>query len=1090
MGIAALNRFLRLAPVSAKAKKPPRNPFALKLRLEPLEDRRLLSVGDLLHTLADPSLNPQTNSSFSNAVASDGNLTVIGSAFADLQSIQDVGRAYVFNTTTGNLVATLINPTPAYSDDFGISVAISGNTVVVGAYCDDTGATDAGTAYIFDAITGNLLHTLVNPTPENHDWFGASVAVSGNNVVVGAFNDNTGASNAGSVYIYDAATGNLLHTLNNPTPASYDRFGCSVAVSNNIVVVGANQDDTGARDAGSAYIFNAITGNLLSTLANPTPAAGDSFGNSVAVSGNTVVVGAYFQSAGVAYLFDTATGNLSHTLANPSPAASDLFGSSVAVSGNTVVVGTPNDDSGAGNAGSAYIFDVTEGNLLHTLANPSPTGSDYFGDSVAVSGNIVVVGVPEDDLNASDTGSACFFDATSGNLLQTLANPTPAAYDYFGTSLAVSGNTLVVGVPSDDTGANNAGSAYIFNAATGNLLHTLANPSPAAEDNFGNSVAVSGNTIVVGTPDGKKGVINAGSAYIFDATTGNLLRTLANPSPASVDRFGCSVAISGNIVVVGAYYDDTGATDSGSAYIFNATTGKLLRTLANPTPASSDNFGNSVAVSGNTVVVGAYNDDTGATDSGSAYIFDATTGNLLYILANPTPVSSDNFGYSVAVSDNTVVVGAYNDDTGATDSGSAYIFNAATGTLSHTLANPSPVGSDNFGNSVAICGNTVVVGACYDDTGASNSGSAYIFDTVTGSLLRTLANPAPAVYDRFGTSVAVSNGIAVVGTPYEDGITIDRGAAYVFAARAPETFTWDGGGGVDNHWSTGANWSEDLAPIAGDNLVFPAGTMPKDSVNDYPAGTVFGSITVSGTGYNFTMGNSSSASVQVIDGGQLTANSITTGTLTIGGTRKSAAPAPSDPDAPQAAAEAAVKSADASIVGDAAESAATSDPPVVQQPPQAPAPVVQTAMKSPLPANSTVDEQLSRKQFLQATPVELLPMAVPMVSVVKPVIPPGDAKSNGEAASCRFTPDRIRTTVLLDAAGCRIYFGREQLSNVNSGWKTAFVLPDNPSSRVTPPDGDWLRDVLQARSRNRDAVEGRTQSAAVDSLFASGLAGM
>src|SRR5207244_4025539 len=137
---------------------------------------------------------------------------------------------------------------------------------------------------------------------------------------------------------------------------------------------------------------------------------------------------------------------------------------------------------------------------------------------------------------------------------------------------------------------------------------------------------------------------------------------------ATGDYFGSSVAVSSNIVVVGAPFDYTGAVDSGSAYVFNATTGALIATLNNPTPAVEDYFGLSVAVSGNTVVVGAYGDDTGNTNAGSAYVFNAATGALVATLNNPTPAASDYFGAAVAVSGNTVAVGAFFDNTGASHS--------------------------------------------------------------------------------------------------------------------------------------------------------------------------------------------------------------------------------------------------------------------------------------------------------------------------------------------------------------------------------------------------------------------------------------
>jgi len=355
----------------------------------------MLNLGDLLQTLNDPSTLREIRSQFGYAVAADGNLTVVGTPYADIGGYSDAGRAYVFNSTTGALVATLNNPTPADGDNFGSSVAMSGSTLVVGAPRDNTAANRAGSAYIFDAATGNLLRTLNNPTPADDEDFGGSVAVSGSTVLVGAPHDDTGADWAGSAYIYDAVTGSLLRTLNNPTPANYDTFGSSVAVSGSTVVVGTQAEN----DAGSAYIFDAATGNLVWTL-NPTPSS-YYFGSSVALSGTTVLVGAPREAvgpvgqAGAAYIFDAATGNLLRKLTNPTPRSDQGFGSSLAASGSTVVVGMQELYYGQTiGPGAAYIYDAATGNLLWTLNNPTPAAKDYFGWSVAVSGTTLVVGAP------------------------------------------------------------------------------------------------------------------------------------------------------------------------------------------------------------------------------------------------------------------------------------------------------------------------------------------------------------------------------------------------------------------------------------------------------------------------------------------------------------------------------------------------------------------------------------------------------------------------------------------------------------------------------------------------------------------------
>jgi hypothetical protein len=161
-----------------------------RLRLEGLEGRRMLSLGDLLHTFDNPGTNPAAGSNLGRALAVDGQYTVVGVPNAVIPGGDNVGRAYVLSTATGAVVSTLANPRPDRFDNFGAAVAISGNIVVVGAPNDDTSAAEAGIACVFDAATGNLLSTLLNPTPTgtsnmNEENFGCSVAISGNMAIVG-----------------------------------------------------------------------------------------------------------------------------------------------------------------------------------------------------------------------------------------------------------------------------------------------------------------------------------------------------------------------------------------------------------------------------------------------------------------------------------------------------------------------------------------------------------------------------------------------------------------------------------------------------------------------------------------------------------------------------------------------------------------------------------------------------------------------------------------------------------------------------------------------------------------------------------------
>ena len=394
--------------------------------------------------------------------------------------------------------------------------------------------------------------------------------------------------------------------------------------------------------------------------------------------------------------------------------------------------------------------------LAFTLDNPnaySTSDGDYFGFSVAVSGNYAIVGAhQEDDAGGTESGKAYIYNVTTGNVVHILDNPnaySTSASDLFGWSVGISGNYAIVGAyQEDDAGGTSSGKAYIYNVTTGALVHTLDHPNAygtSAGDQFGYSVAISDNYAIVGAYlEGDAGGTNSGKAYIYNVTTGALVHTLDNPNAYNIsqgDQFGRKVAIDGNYAIVGALYEDDGATGnaSGKVYIYNVTTGALLHTLDNPNPydtSANDAFGRSAAISGNYAIVSAFwEDDAGGTSSGKAYIYNVTTGTLLHTLDNPNPYDTslnDYFGASVAISGDYAIVGAYlEDDAGGTQSGKAYIYNVTSGALVHTLDNPNPYDTsadDYFGFSVAVSGNYAIVGTQReDDAGGTSSGKAYIY---------------------------------------------------------------------------------------------------------------------------------------------------------------------------------------------------------------------------------------------------------------------------------------------------------------------------------------------------------------------------
>lgn len=366
--------------------------------------------------------------------------------------------------------------------------------------------------------------------------------------------------------------------------------------------------------------------------------------------------------------------------------------------------------------------------------------------------------------------------------LTTFTNPSPASGDNFGSAIvALDPDRVLIGARGDDTGAVDAGAAYLF-ATSGALLTTFTNPFPATNDYFGGSLAAVGtDRVLIGAHWGDVGATNAGVGYLYD-TNGMLLTTFTNPTPASLDHFGANLAAFGSDrVLIGASLDNMGAADAGVAYLFH-TDGTLLTVFTNPTPAASDEFGSSVAARGtDQVLVGSVYDDLRAANAGAVYLFN-TNGAVLGAFTNPLPTSLDYFGQTVTMWDsNRVLIAASGEDRGANQAGVAYLF-SSDGVLLTTFTNPAPAINDWFGSSLAAVGNDrVLIGAFLDDLGATNAGAAYLFST-NGMLLTTFTNPAVTVDGRFGDVVeALGEERVLIGAPRNHTATTDAGVAYLFS---------------------------------------------------------------------------------------------------------------------------------------------------------------------------------------------------------------------------------------------------------------------------------------------------------------------
>ena len=323
----------------------------------------------------------------------------------------------------------------------------------------------------------------------------------------------------------------------------------------------------------------------------------------------------------------------------------------------------------------------------------------------------------------------------------------------------------------------------------------------AAEDRFGYSVAIDGSTVVVGAPFDDDEGVDSGSVYVLDSETGQETRKLTASDGTYYESFGYSVAIDGSRIVVGNHWDGDNGFASGSVYVFDRTTGDQTLKLLASDGEMYDWFGYSVAVSGSTIVVGAPFENEKAYASGSVYVFDSVTGQETFKLSPSDGATFDEFGRSVAIDGSRVVVGAPRDGDKGDNSGSVYVFDSVTGQRTFKLTASDGAANDEFGRSVAIDGSTVVVGAPLDDDEGVDSGSVYVFDSETGQEIRKLTASDGAANDEFGRSVAIDGSRVVVGSPLDDDEGADSGSMYVFDRTTGQpTFKLTASDGAPDEW--------------------------------------------------------------------------------------------------------------------------------------------------------------------------------------------------------------------------------------------------------------------------------------------------
>jgi Flp pilus assembly pilin Flp len=396
-------------------------------------------------------------------------------------------------------------------------------------------------------------------------------------------------------------------------------------------------------------------------------------------------------------------------------------------------------EDGDGQTGSATV-DVAVTDVGDSKVFGSDTNNgDNFGVDVAMNAAEALVGANLADFGGSDSGKVYRIDLATRTVTGSFGSPSPNSGDRFGVQVAMQGNLAGIGADTDELssgGVTDSGLAYLYDLGSDTFLHTLSAGGDAqANANFGNSIAIEGDYVLVGAPKyndpGISGTTD-GRVYLFSATTGTLTDTMVT---TFTGRFGNVLDIDGDVAVIGAYLSGPGQSGQALLYDLSDLSGTTPVILAPAGLASSDYFGSSVAILGTRAVIGARQGTTGSfSNGGSVYVYDISNFGTASPIPAPTQLAATGlsngafFGWAVAVTADRIVATARDADGISTSTGAAWVYDAGTLTQTGTLSASDGALSDFFGLSAAMRGDTVLIGAGAATGASADSGAAYFFD--------------------------------------------------------------------------------------------------------------------------------------------------------------------------------------------------------------------------------------------------------------------------------------------------------------------------------------------------------------------------
>jgi hypothetical protein len=603
------------------------------------------------------------------------------------------------------------------SDYFGYySLVYKNNTLMIGAVDDDDAGPNHGAVYVFEYMDGTWVEVqkITHPTITK---LGLDIDIEGNRAIISAKKQFDG---YGVVVFFQRINGIWIEEqiISAATPMRRDGFGASISLSGNRALIGAY--NSGQNGLNTAFIFDFDGMNWVETRQfDPSHIDySDTFGNSVLLSGNKAFV-SVFDSI-YSYHFDGQDWLPQFTTLP--------FYSGIMDSNNTeLLIGAPLEDDPFTDSGSVFIYDLQNENLIHesTLSLRRGSTSHGLGENVKINGNVAMVKTKE---NANEfKGVVDHYRLVNDQwmLHQTIENPTTNDHDHFGTSLDFDDNFLVVGDSLDDSLGSDAGMVYVFE----NLNGTWTNPQQlypsntlSNGDRYGRAVAIDGDFIIAGFNRLIHPGADLNSVFVFkyDGNSWHQSQELSNPLSQPDDEFGKILAINGSSIFISA---DLNILDGkGSVYVFSYDGQDWIETqklVASDAPDQSC-FGSSLAASENVLLIGNHCRQP----NGSVYVFNNI--NDVWVetqILTTTDVDAISFGAEISIDNNHMLIGSrppYPD---------AYIFRLEGTAWQEKQKVSPPIHSREagFSNSVSISNDFLMIGDPTTDFQGSNSGSLYFF---------------------------------------------------------------------------------------------------------------------------------------------------------------------------------------------------------------------------------------------------------------------------------------------------------------------------------------------------------------------------